>query len=103
MSKPVVVSIPHRLGRAEATARIKKGLGHVQTHYASLMNVQEETWSGDMVDFRLSALGQTASGRIDIRETEVVVTVTLPWLLARMAEGAQKLIRREGTLMLEKK
>jgi hypothetical protein len=103
MSKPVVVSIPHRLGRAEATARIKNGLGHVRTNYASLMNVQEETWSGDTVDFRVTALGQAASARIDIRDADVVVSVTLPWLLARMAEGAQKLIRREGTLMLQKK
>lgn len=103
MSKPVVVSIPHRLGRVEASARIRRGLGHVRTHYASLMSVQEEKWVDDTVDFRLTALGQAASGRIDVRETDVVVSVTLPWLLARMAEGAQKLIRREGTLMLEKK
>lgn len=103
MSKPVVVSIPHRLGRAEASARIRRGLGHVRAHYASLMTVQEETWTNDMADVRLTALGQAASGRIDVRDSEVVVSVTLPWVLARMAEGAQKLIRREGTLMLEKK
>jgi hypothetical protein len=103
MSKPVVVSIPHRLGRAEALSRIRRGLGHVRTHNASLMTVQEETWTNDTLDFRLTALGQAASGRIDVRDSEVIVTVTLPWLLARMAEGAQKLIRREGALMLEKK
>jgi hypothetical protein len=103
MSKPVVVTIPHTLGRAEAASRIRRGLGHVRDHYASLMSVQEETWTNDTVDFRLTALGQAASGRIDVRDDDVVVTVTLPWLIARMAEGAQKLIRREGTLMLEKK
>lgn len=103
MSKPVVVAIPHRLGRAEAAARIKRGLSHVRSHYASLMSVEDERWAGDTLDFRLTALGQQAAGQIDVREAEVIVTVTLPWLLARMAEGAQKLIRREGTLMLEKK
>jgi hypothetical protein len=103
MSTPVVVSIPHRLGRTEASSRIRRGLGHVRTNYASLMTIQEETWTDDALDFRLTALGQSASGRIDVRDSDVIVTVTLPWLLARMAEGAQKLIRREGTLMLEKK
>jgi hypothetical protein len=103
MSKPVVVSIPHRLGRAEAVDRIKRGLGHVREHYTTIMSVQEETWTGDTVNFHVTALGQAASGVIDVRDDEVVVTVMLPWLLARMAEGATRLIRREGTLMLEKK
>lgn len=103
MSKPVVVSIPHRLGRAEAARRIRTGLGHARANYSSVMTLQEETWADNTLSFRMTALGQSASGMVDVREAEVVVTVTLPWLLARMAEGAQKLIRREGTLMLEKK
>jgi hypothetical protein len=103
MSKPVVVSIPHRLGRAEAARRIRSGLGQARANFSAVMTLHEESWADDTLTFRMSALGQQANGMIDVREAEVVVTVTLPWLLARMAEGAQKLIRREGTLMLEKK
>jgi hypothetical protein len=33
----------------------------------------------------------------------VRLEVVLPWLLAKIAEKVQPLIRKEGTLMLEKK
>ncbi len=103
MSKPLVVSIPHRLGKDEAVRRLKSGLGNAQTNFAHLFSVQEETWTGDRLQFRVSALAQTASGTIDVFDDHVKLEVFLPWLLAKIAETLQPLIRREGTLMLEKK
>jgi len=44
-----------------------------------------------------------ASGSIDVAEDCVRLEVFLPWLLAMLAEGLQPLIRREGSLLLEKK
>ena len=103
MSAPLVVSIPHRLGQEEATRRIKSGLGGARTHFAHILTISEENWDDSKLSFRASALGQSASGIIDVRETQVVLTVQLPWLLAKFAQAASKLIQREGTLMLEKK
>jgi hypothetical protein len=103
MSEPLVVSIPHRLGRDEAVRRIKSGFGQAHAHFAHLLTISEETWDDSRLSFRASALGQAASGVIDVREDQVVLTVQLPWLLARFAQAASKLISREGTLMLEKK
>jgi hypothetical protein len=103
MSEPLVVSIPHRLGREEAVRRIKSGLVGARTHVAHLITISEETWEESRLSFRASALGQVASGLIDVREDQVVLTVQLPWLLAKFAQAAAGMIRREGTLMLEKK
>jgi hypothetical protein len=103
MSKPLVVSIPHHLGKDEAVRRLKSGLAGVRAQYGHLFNVQEETWSGDQLAFRVSALAQTISGTIDVADDHVTLQVALPWLLAKLAEAVQPLIRREGTLMLEKK
>lgn len=103
MSKPLVVTIPHRLGKDEAVRRLKTGLGSARQKFGTVLNFEEEVWSGDHLDFRVSALGQHASGVIDVQEDAVRLEVTLPWLLARLAESAKKLIRKEGTLMLEKK
>jgi hypothetical protein len=103
MTKPLVVSIPHRLGRVEAVRRLKSGLGSAQTNFGHLFSVQEETWTADHLQFRVSALGQVASGSIDVFDDHVSLQVVLPWLLAKIAEKIQPLIRREGTLMLEKK
>jgi hypothetical protein len=98
-----VVSIPHRLGRDEAVHRLKSGLGSVRANFGHLFSVEEEIWSGEHLDFRVSALGQSATGTIDVADDHVVLEVALPWLLAKLAEAAQPLIRKEGTLMLERK
>lgn len=103
MSKPFIVSIPHRLGREEALRRLQSGLTNVRTNYAHLISIQEETWEGNRLSFRVGALAQTASGTLDVLDDHVTLVVTLPWLLARFAEIIQPLVRKEGTLMLEKK
>ena len=103
MSKPLVVSIPHRLGKAEAMRRLKSGLGNVRANYSHLFAVQEEDWTGDRLQFRVSALGQVASGTIDVADDHVNLQVFLPWLLAKVAAAIQPLVRKEGTLLLEKK
>lgn len=103
MSKPLTVSIPHRLGKDEAVRRLKSGLADVRTNYSHLFNVQEEAWTGDQLAFRISAVAQTISGTIDVADDHVTLQVFLPWLLAKLAEAIQPLIRREGTLLLEKK
>jgi hypothetical protein len=103
MSQPLIVSIPHRLGREEATRRIKAGLANARTNYSSLLTIQEERWAGERLAFNVSALGQRATGLIDVADDHVRLEVTLPWLLAKVAEKITPVIRKEGTLMLEKK
>ena len=103
MSEPLVVNIPHRLGKDEALRRIKSGFGRAQTEFARLLTVEEETWAGDRLSFRVSALGQRASGTIDVYDAIVRLEVTLPWLLAQFAHAAQRVIGQKGRLMLENK
>ena len=103
MSKPLIVSIPHRLGREEALRRIQSGIATARTNYSSFLAIHEETWAGDRLAFNLSALGQSASGLIDVADDHVRLEVTLPWLLAKFAEKLTPAIRKEGTLLLEKK
>jgi len=103
MSKPLFVSIPHHLGKDEATRRLQSGLTNARAHFGHMLTVQEETWSGNNLAFRVSALGQAIGGTIDVFDDRVDLQVTLPWLLAKLAETIQPLIRREGTLMLDKK
>ncbi|HMJ40910.1 MAG TPA: polyhydroxyalkanoic acid system family protein [Pseudolabrys sp.] len=103
MSEPLIVVIPHSLGKDEALRRIKGGIGRAQSEFARLMSVEEEAWTGDRLTFRVSALGQRAAGFIDVYEGAVRLEVTLPWLLAKFARAAQRVIGQKGQLMLEKK
>lgn len=103
MSAPLTVSIPHRLGKEEAVRRLQSGLAKVRVNYGHLFNVQEETWTDNRLQFRVSALGQAVSGTLEVLEDRVDLQVFLPWLLARLAGAIQPLVRKEGTLLLEKK
>src|SRR6516225_6381204 len=102
MSAPLVVSIPHRLGREEASRRLKSGLGRA-AQSVPVLKVDEERWEGDRMVFRVRALGQAASGHVDVEDDHVRVEVVLPWLLQRFAQAAQATIRERGTLLLTKK
>jgi Putative polyhydroxyalkanoic acid system protein (PHA_gran_rgn) len=102
MSAPLIVSIPHRLGREEATRRLKAGLTRAATSIP-MLQVDEERWEGDRLVFRLRALGQTAFGHLDVAEDHARLEVMLPWLLQRFAKTAQVAIRNRGTLLLTKR
>ena len=103
MPEPLVVIIPHRLGKDVALQRIKSGFDRAKAEFAWLLTVEEEIWSGDRLGFRVAALGQRAAGIIDVADAAVRLEVTLPRLLARFAHGVQRVIGQHGQLMLEKK
>lgn len=103
MSQPLVVTIPHRLGKQEAARRLRGGLDAARTRYGHLLAVQEETWVENSLTLRVSALGQSANGVIDVAEDHLRLEVQLPWLLAKLGETVKGVLRREGTLLLEKK
>ena len=102
MSAPLVVSIPHRLGREEASRRLKGGLARAAAS-VPVLAVDEERWDGDKMFFRVRALGQAASGQIDVAEDHVRLEVMLPWLLQRFAQAAQTAIENRGNLLLTKR
>jgi Putative polyhydroxyalkanoic acid system protein (PHA_gran_rgn) len=103
MSEPLVVVIPHRLGKDEALRRIKGGLGRAKTEFAHVVRIENDTWDGDRLSFAASALGQHATGFIDVYEGAVRLEVTLPWLLARFAHAVQRVVGQKGQGLLEKK
>jgi len=101
MSAPLVVSIPHRLGREEASRRLKGGLARAAASIP-VLSVDEERWEGDRMFFRVRAIGQLASGQIDVADDHVRLEVMLPLLLQRFAQMAQAAIRERGQLLLTK-
>jgi len=102
MSAPLVVSIPHRLGREEACRRLKTGLTRAAASMP-VLKVDEERWEQDRMIFRVRALGQAASGHLDVADDHVRLEVTLPWLLQRFAQVAQVAIKNRGNLLLTKR
>jgi putative polyhydroxyalkanoic acid system protein len=101
MAEPVVVTIPHKLGKQEAARRLKKGFGDVRSTFGEKFVVLTDAWSGDHLDFRASLLGQTTTGTVDVGENSVRLEVQLPWMLALLANKAKAIVMKGGQLMLE--
>ena len=103
MPKPLVVEIPHQFTRQEAKRRIQDGLGQIRSQLASFATSVEDSWDGDRMDFRVAAVGQTVTGRIEVLDQSVRVEIELPWVLSMLAKKIQGRIQQQAMLLLEKK
>ncbi|KAB2876629.1 MAG: polyhydroxyalkanoic acid synthase [Pseudorhodoplanes sp.] len=102
MSQPVVASIPRPLGRAEALRRLQGG-GTGSAARFSMLSVDEETWNGDQMTFRVRALAPVASGSILVAADHVRLERFLPWRLQTFAETVKAAVSRQGRLLLGRK
>ena len=102
MSKPFIVSIPHALGKEEAIRRLKAGMERIIAHIP-VMKVNEQSWAGDRMTFRASALGQIAVGTIDVGESDVRLELSLPWMLQAFGGLLQDAFSQRTRRLLEKK
>src|SRR5262249_53784335 len=75
MSEPLVITIPHKLGKQEALRRIKPALGNASQSFP-VLKVDEEVWTDDRMDFRVRALGQTAAGNVQVADDSVRIEAT---------------------------
>ena len=103
MSKPLTVSLPHKLGRDEAKRRVAEGVGQARSHLAAVASSMDDHWTEDRVDFRVVAMAQTVTGFIDVQDDSVTVEVQLPWALGLLANKVKDRLQSKGTLLLEKK
>src|SRR5687768_3557973 len=102
MPDPIIISIPHTLGKPEALRRLQPGLTALAGN-TSMFTVENETWNGDELAFSIRALGQLASGSLLVGETDVRIALTLPWLLRQVAGGLEETIQERGRVLLEDK
>src|SRR5690242_11990963 len=103
MNAPLTVSVPHRLGKEEALRRLKGGMAHIVSKPGGMIPVEQAAWSGDTLTFQMRGSGQSASGTITVFEDSVRIDVMLPWLLAKLGERLLPALKKETTLLLEKK
>jgi len=103
VSDTVKVVVSHRLGKAEAIHRLKEGFVRTNGHLGGMITIDQEAWEGDTLHFRMRALGQTATGTIEVLDEALRIEVMLPWLLAKAAERLLPVLRKQTALLLEKK
>jgi hypothetical protein len=100
MSKPLVASVSHELGRREAKQRIESGLGEIRSHLSTFTTSIEEKWTEDRLDFRLIAFGQVVSGNINVFEDLIRIEVVMPAMLSILRGRISSRIREHGIKLL---
>jgi uncharacterized protein YpmS len=103
MPQPLTVEVPHQFTKEEAKSRIQDGMSQVRAQLSAFVTSIEDRWTEDQMDFRLIAVGQTVTGRIEVFDNSVRIEVHLPWILSVLGERIRGRIRQQATLMLEKK
>ena len=103
MSTPLVVTIPHQLGRAEARRRIDNGFAKIVEVLPGGAGKCNQRWEADRLVFAITAVGQTVSGVIDVADAAVTMEIELPGVLGLLAGGLKSRLQKTGRLLLTKK
>jgi putative polyhydroxyalkanoate system protein len=100
MSQPIEVDLPHKLGKDEARRRIANNIHKLQEHIPGGAKV-ESGWTGDQLNLRVQALGDSIDSTIDVEESKVRVKVLLPGVLGMFSGLIQGALQKKGDLLLE--
>ncbi len=105
MKKTIDVSIPHRLTRDEARARLREGGTRIQSQFAGGGKLAQvhENWQDFRNDFRFTAMGQSITGRMDVEADAIKLSVDVPWIFAMLTDKIRARIEQEGRKLLAKK
>ena len=79
------VIVLHNTTKEEARKKIAQRLGQLLGQYGHYLSESQTNWCGDRLDFSGKAKGFSASGSVEITETEVILDGKLP-LIARPFE-----------------
>ena len=101
MSQAITINIPHQLSRAEVKRRIQEEVGRTVSQLGPLVSMVKQDWTGDTLDFSVSAAGQLISGKVFVEDRQVRVEVALPWFLAALAGAVRQGIEQRGRHLLE--
>lgn len=100
MAEPVIVDIPHKLGREGARARLAGGVGKIGQMFPGGGTVQE-SWQGDTLHFTVTAMGQSVASRLEVFDDRVHAEVDLPPMLALFAGKIREKLQKEAPKLLE--
>jgi hypothetical protein len=103
VNKTITITIPHKLTVEEVKARLNNGIADAKRNFAGQVGTVQEVWNGDRMDFRLAAMGQQVTGRVDVTASDLRFQIDLPWMLAMIADRVRGTIEDQGRKMLEKK
>lgn len=101
MSRQLTISIPHNLSEAEVKSRLTSAITDARSKHPTILSGAQETWAGNRMDFRLSALGQSVTGDVIIEPQVVHLHINLPLILAALVDRLKPQMEAEGRKLLD--
>ena len=84
--KEFILRIPHSLGAVEAKKRIASGVAAAKAQYGHYLGASEIEWDENLLRFRLTALGQTIQGSVEVENDYAELRAQLPFLVRLLAK-----------------
>ena len=99
MSDPVVLDIPHTLGREEAKRRMESRFDKLGSFIPGA-RITEHHWEGDTLLFTASGMGQVVKSRLAVADTRVHCEIDLPPFLKLFADKIRGTLAKEAPKLL---
>ena len=101
MAQPIFVKLPHTLGKAEATRRMRSRIGELPAHIPGGVAKVDHRWTGDdRLALDIAALGAEVSTLAEVDETEIRLSVQLPPLLEPFRGAIERAVRTRASALL---
>lgn len=100
MAAPITLDIAHSLGKTAVRQRLDSGIGKIGAIVPGGAEVKHD-WDGDMMNFSLTAMGQTMACRATVFEDRVRAEVDLPPMLALFAGKIRDTLGQELPKLLK--
>lgn len=101
MAQPIVVTVSHRLGAAEAQRRLAAGLEKGKSELSGVFSSFDADWKANHADLRLVALHQQINAGLDVFEDVVRVELSLPWYLAPLQDKIAGALKSQSEKALQ--
>ena len=101
MSRPLIISIPQKLGRQEARRRLDTGISKLKPELGVILSGLDYHWQNDTLHFVGTAAWQRITGRIEVLDDTMRIEIDLPWVMRLLADTIAKRVRSRGIALLE--
>jgi hypothetical protein len=92
------ISLPHNLTRAEVRRRLETRAGELTASLSA--DVATEWLEDDLLALTVSAMGQRMEGTLAILDSEVIVSIDLPFMMGFAEPMIAGTIREQGQKLL---
>lgn len=94
------VTVPHKLGKAEAVNRLKNILNSAKEQYGDKISDLQENWTNDGGTFAFKAMGFKISGSLNVTDTDATIVGDYPWAAKPFQKSIETTLRERAERLL---